>query len=123
MKITAALAGARTHPRAVERVPVYHVGELTGFVQRTGRFATVIRPMDESEGRLSSDALLQRDIIAAVRSELTEAADSIRLSVAGGVVTFTGEVGNMHDKMALRRIAASMEATIAIIDDVWVPCE
>ncbi len=112
----------RAGPTA-ERVPVYRVGELTGFVRRTGQYPEAGRRTAASEPRLSSDARLRRDIAAAVQSELPGAARYIRLSVERGVVVLAGEVGNVHDKMALRRIAASMAATIAIIDDVWISCE
>jgi len=106
-----------------DRVPVYRVGELTGFVRRTAQLPDARRPADESERGISSDARLQRDIAAAVRSELPGAAPYVQLSVERGVVVLSGEVANVHDKMALRRIAASMAATVAIIDDVWISCE
>jgi hypothetical protein len=106
-----------------ERVPVFRVGELTGFVRRGGQETGADKPGDEGKWKLSGDAALQRALLAAVQSELAGAAQYVGLAVEGGVVVLSGEVGNVHDKMALRRIAASMAATIAIIDDVWVSCE
>ena len=108
---------------APDRVPVYRAGELAGFVRRSAQYREASRLRADTDPQFSSDARLQRDIDAVMQSELGQAAEYIRMSVTAGVVGLSGEVANVHDKMALRQIAASMETTIAIIDDVWISCE
>ena len=108
---------------ALDRVPVYRAGELAGFVRRGVQYREPPRVRTETDPQLSSDARLQRDIEALMQNELGQAAEYIRMSVTAGVVGLSGEVANVHDKMALRRIVASIGATNAIIDDVWISCE
>jgi hypothetical protein len=108
---------------ALDRVPVFRAGELAGFVRRNVQYREPPRSRTETDPQLSSDARLRRDIEAVMQTELGQAAEYIRMSVTAGVVGLSGEVANVHDKMALRRIVASMGATIAIVDDVWISCE
>ena len=107
----------------LDRVPIYRAGELTGFVRRCAQYREPPRRRTETDRQPSSDARLQRDIEAVVQNELGQAAEYIRMSVTAGVVGLSGEVANVHDKMALRRIVASVATTVAIIDDVWISCE
>ncbi len=108
---------------AAERIPVYRAGALTGYVRR-GACGLEAGGAMEARGRgLSADARLHRDIEAAMRSEMPKLAEDVRLSVEDGVVTLSGAVETVHDKMALQRIAASMKASAAIVDEIWISCE
>ncbi|HTU52830.1 MAG TPA: BON domain-containing protein [Acetobacteraceae bacterium] len=106
-----------------DRIPVYRAGELAGFVRRSAQHEEPPRQRSEPDPQQSSDARMQRDIEAAVQNELGPAAAYIRMSVAAGIVGLSGEVANVHDKLALRRIAASIATTVAIVDEVWISCE
>jgi osmotically-inducible protein OsmY len=66
---------------------------------------------------------MQIEIMAAWRDESGIATERVGVSVEKGVVCLSGEIDNVHDKMALLRIAAAMEATVAIVDDLWLCCE
>jgi hypothetical protein len=104
---------------ANDRVPVYCAGELAGFVLRVRQNRDPSGPASEQ----NSDAIVERAILAAIREECGIPTDHIGVSIAGGVARLSGEVANVHDKMSLRRIAASMEEVIAIIDDLWISRE
>lgn len=112
-------AGEPDADPANDRVPVYCAGELAGFVLRIRQDQN---PSDPDPER-NSDATVERTILAAIREECGIPTDHIGVSIAGGVARLSGEVTNVHDKMSLRRIAASMEEVIAIIDDLWVSRE
>lgn len=49
--------------------------------------------------------------------------EQVGVAVKDSVVYLSGMVDSMHGVLALRRIAAAIPGTTAIIDNLWVPCE
>ena len=109
--------------RSPSRVPIYCDGKLVAFLQRAIPDPETRPPGPVGDRFSSTDSELKRDIAEAIQEECPHAVPYVRLSVKDGVVVFSGEVENVHDKMALRRIAANMKETVAIMDHVWISCE
>ncbi|MDA8050251.1 MAG: BON domain-containing protein [Rhodospirillales bacterium] len=106
-----------------ERIPCYCGERLVAFVRRTHPFASERAPGMEEWANLPADLRLERAIAAQWRHESGASPARVGISVSEGIVRLSGTVETVHDRMALGRIAAAMEETLAIIDDLWVSCE
>jgi hypothetical protein len=118
-------SAARSRPPdapAANRIPVYRAGELKGFVHRESP-PPPAAPSIVQEHASTDDTCMRLDIAAIWRDESGTDTDRVSISVERGVVRLSGEIDNVHDKMALLRIAAAMAATVAIVDDLWLSCE
>lgn len=106
-----------------ERVPLYSQGKLSAFVRRTGpgdlTFSLASAPSRDN----SRDLGIERAIAARWEMEAGTPAAHLGISAAGGIVRLSGSVETVHDRMALCRIAAAINETVAIIDELWVDCE
>ncbi|MGH7103315.1 MAG: hypothetical protein ACREFJ_13050 [Acetobacteraceae bacterium] len=107
--------------RGAERIPLYSGGALAAFVRRTG----AIDPAEAPDLALApaSDHRTARAIAALWQFESGNAPAQVGVSVSEGIVRLTGTVETVHDKMALCRIAAAMQDTLAIVDELWVTNE
>lgn len=114
-------------PRAAspggERVPLYSGGKLVAFVRRTPLSDTLCPPVSDASLGESADLRIERAIAAHWQAEAGVLAVSVGISASDGIVRLSGAVETVHDRMALCRIAAAMQETLAIIDELWVACE
>lgn len=109
--------------RGAERIPLYSGGALAAFVRRTGPIDAAEAPAADLAPAPSSDHRTARAIAAQWQFESGITPEQIGVSVSEGIVRLTGTVETVHDKMALCRIAAAMDDTLAIVDELWVTIE
>jgi hypothetical protein len=103
------------------RIPVYRDGALCGYVARGDKPSTAATFRYRSA--LPADVWMQLQLTHALRSECWVDTRQVGATVKNSVVHLSGMVDSMHGVLALRRIAAAIPGTTAIIDDLWVPCE
>lgn len=103
-----------------ERVPLYSQGKLSAFVRRT-RLAETKFPLEARDD--PGDPGIERAIAIRWEMEAGTSAAHLGISAIGGIVRLSGSVETVHDRMALCRIAAAINETVAIIDELWVNCE
>jgi len=116
-------AKPRVASPGAERVPLYSEGRLAAFMRRTRLAEMPCPPVSESPREESADLRLERSIAARWQAEAGTSPARIGISATNGVVRLSGTVETVHDRMALCRIAAAMDETQAIIDELWVACE
>ncbi|MGH7122011.1 MAG: hypothetical protein ACREFP_23960 [Acetobacteraceae bacterium] len=112
----------RASPGA-DRVPLYSGGKLAAFVRRAPLSDTLRPTVSETPFGESADLGIERAIAARWQAEAGTLCDRVGISAADGIVHLSGAVETVHDRMALRRIAAATTETLAIIDELWVACE
>ncbi len=106
-----------------DRIPLYSEGKLAAFVRRT-KASDGPRPAAAERSREeSADLRVERAIAARWQAEAGMTPARIGISATNGIVRLSGAVETVHDRMALCRIAAAMEETLAIVDELWVACE
>jgi hypothetical protein len=103
------------------RIPVYRDGAVCGYVARgdTSSPAATFK----YRSALPGDVWMQLQLTHALRRDCWVDTDQVGAAVKDSVVHLSGIVDSMHGVLALRRIAAAIPGTTAIIDDLWVPCE
>ncbi len=106
-----------------DRIPLYSEGKLAAFVRRTKASDVPRPPAAERSREESADLRVERAIAARWQAEAGVAPARIGISATNGIVRLSGSVETVHDRMALCRIAAAMDETLAIVDELWVACE
>ena len=117
------MVSTTVHDEVVEaaRIPVYRDGAFCGYVARGDKPSAAATFKHRSA--LPGDVWMQLQLTHALRMECWVDTERVGAAVKDSVVHLSGMVDSMHGVLALRRVAAAIPGTTAIVDDLWVPCE